>query len=130
MTVSRTSSFLAGIILVGVAAAFWVPESIGGPDVCQPGYARSMRLSAARYYPVAEEAYRRAGIPWSERRNHVLDHVRPICLGGTWDQANLQVQTKADAARKDKVEWRACRAYCRGEIGMDQARRMVSEWRK
>jgi hypothetical protein len=66
-------------------------------------------------------------VPWSERHTHVLDHVRPICLGGTWDQGNLQVQTTADAAAKDVVERQACREYCAGHLTLPEAERMVED---
>lgn len=126
----RISAILAGIALVGVVGAFWVPKTLGGPDVCRYGFARSQRLPAARYYPIAEEAYRRAGIPWSERKAHTLDHIVPLCLGGGWEQSNLQVQTKEDAALKDRVERYACRAYCAGELTMEDARRLVMGWKE
>ena len=126
---SRASSFLAGIVLVGAVAALWAPN-MAGPDICRYGYARSQRLGPAAYYPIAQEAYRRAGIPWVAREGHILDHKKPLCLGGTWDQSNLQIQTIADAAAKDVVERRACRSYCAGEITMEQAERMVEYWRE
>lgn len=126
---ARLSSLFAGIALIGVVGAFWVPDVMGGPDVCRPGFARAQRLPPARYYPIAEEAYRRAGVPWSERRSHTLDHIVPLCLGGGWEQSNLQVQTKEDAALKDRVERYACRAYCKGEITTEDARRLIENWR-
>lgn len=126
----HTSSFLAGLMLLGAVGAFWVPEVLGGPDVCRPGFARAQRLPPARYYPIAEEAYRRSGVPWSERGSHTLDHIVPLCLGGGWEQSNLQVQTREEAALKDRVERYACRAYCKGEITMEDARRLVIGWKE
>lgn len=102
MTVSRTTSFLAGFALVGALGAAVIAGSHEEADICRPGYARSQRLPASAYYPIAEEAYRRAGIPWEERHTHILDHIVPLCLGGTWDQANLQIQTIEAAAAKDR----------------------------
>ncbi len=122
MTVSRTTSFLAGFALVGALGAAVVAGSPEGADICRPGFARSQRLSASAYYPIAEEAYRRAGIPWPERHTHILDHIRPLCLGGTWEQSNLQIQTTLAAAAKDRIEVATCRAYCEGLISMDEAR--------
>lgn len=136
----RASSVLAGMVLAGALGALWLPDRLAGYDgprmaqsasaaaaddlratICAPGYARSQRLPPERYYPIAEEAYRRAGIPWSQRRGHILDHLVPLCLGGTWDQSNLQVQTIAAAAEKDRLEVATCKAYCAGEIDYGEA---------
>lgn len=90
MTVSRATSFLAGFALVGALGAAVIAGSPEGADMCRPGYARSMRLPASAYYPIAEEAYRRAGIPWSERHTHVLDHVVGTCSAYCAGEITLQ----------------------------------------
>lgn len=51
------------------------------------------------------------------------------CLGGTWDQSNLQIQTIADAAEKDRLEWRACREVCNGKLSIGAARSWFTDWR-
>jgi hypothetical protein len=40
---------------------------------------------------------------------YVVDHIWPICAGGCDVVENMQWQTKVDAAKKDKLEWRMCR---------------------
>ena len=130
MTAGRTASFLAGVVAIGAVAALWVPERVAGAEMCHPGYSRSQRLPPSQYYPIAQAAYARAGIPWSEREGLRLDHRIPLCLGGTWDQSNLQIQTIADAAAKDVMEVRACRAYCAGQVTMPEALKMVEHWRE
>ena len=130
MTAGRTASFLAGVVAIGAVAALWVPERVAGASLCHPGYSRSQRLPPSQYYPIAKEAYRLAGIPWSEREGLRLDHRIPLCLGGTWDQSNLQIQTIADAAAKDRVEAHACRLYCSGQITIDDAEWLIGNWRR
>lgn len=41
---------------------------------------------------------------------YIKDHIRPLCAGGADSVDNLQWQSKADAAAKDKLEWAECRA--------------------
>jgi hypothetical protein len=41
---------------------------------------------------------------------YIVDHVRPLCVGGPDTPANMAWQTAADARRKDVLERRECRA--------------------
>lgn len=40
---------------------------------------------------------------------YVVDHIKPLCLGGADRPANMQWQTAAAGHAKDKLEWAACR---------------------
>jgi hypothetical protein len=51
-----------------------------------------------------------------------LDHVVPRCLDGPNDLSNLQLQPWPEAEEKDHREAETCRAYCNGEISLEQAR--------
>jgi hypothetical protein len=51
-----------------------------------------------------KEVVRRAGIPWSQRHNYIVDHKVALENGGTNDISNLQLQTKEAAKAKDKQE--------------------------
>jgi hypothetical protein len=42
-------------------------------------------------------------------KGYVIDHVKPLACGGADAPSNMQWQTEAEAARKDKVERRGCR---------------------
>jgi len=53
---------------------------------------------------VKKEVFQRAGIPWSQRHNYVVDHIVALENGGTNDISNLQIQTKEAARAKDKQE--------------------------
>ena len=48
--------------------------------------------------------FKQAGIPKSERKNYVVDHRVALENGGSNNISNLQVQSKADAKAKDKLE--------------------------
>lgn len=41
---------------------------------------------------------------------YIKDHIVPLCAGGADAVDNLQWQTEADAAAKDRREWAQCRA--------------------
>ena len=41
---------------------------------------------------------------------YVIDHVKPLCVGGPDRPSHMQWQTVFDAKRKDRVEAEACRA--------------------
>jgi hypothetical protein len=60
----------------------------------------------------------------------VRDHRTPLALGGPDTADNVQYQTPADAAAKDRVEWSAIEAYCRGELSLEGARALVRDWRR
>ena len=51
-----------------------------------------------------DKVYDKAGIPKQERKNYVIDHKVPLELGGSNAPSNLQPQTKAQGASKDKWE--------------------------
>src|SRR5690242_2628051 len=118
LRVGRISSLIAGLVAAGTVAALFAinPLAAPGDDICRPGYAREHRLPPAQYYPIAEAAFARAGIPWAERRGYRLDHILPLELGGGWEPGNLQIQTIADAAAKDQLENRAHRMVCAGAV--------------
>jgi hypothetical protein len=68
-------------------------------------------------------------IPEDQIHNYVLDHVQPLCLGGSNDRSNLRLQPLAEAQRKDREERRLCTAVARGLIPLETARKRMEEWR-
>lgn len=122
---TRSASVIAGLALAGAIAGALLYDGTRADElstICAPGYARARRaIPLSDYYRISQEAYRRAGIPWPNRHGYILDHRVPLCLGGTWDQSNLQIQTIADAAEKDRLEWRACREVCNGQLSIGAA---------
>jgi hypothetical protein len=47
---------------------------------------------------------------------YVLDHIRPLCAGGSDTVANLQWQTTEEAKKKDQIKHAECRALRRAKI--------------
>ena len=104
-------------------------QAIAGADqdiertrICHSGFARAGRPSEAEWQRLKAAAMARAGLPWSEHNDFELDHIVPRCLDGSNDLSNLQLQPWPEAAEKDRREPATCRAYCNGEISLEQAR--------
>jgi hypothetical protein len=87
-------------------------------DVCTPGYSQRHRHVTLQ---TKRRVYRKAGVPWGTR-GYVVDHREPVCLGGSNDLANLQLQTVAESRVKDRLERQTCRDYCAGGITLEEAR--------
>jgi hypothetical protein len=64
--------------------------------------------------------------PGTEMRDFELDHCRPLCLGGSNDRANLQLQPWPEARRKDDDEVAMCKAVSRGEMTQEAAADMLA----
>jgi hypothetical protein len=68
-------------------------------------------------------------VPWAERSAYEVDHLVPLCLGGSNELANLWPERSH--AEKDRVEARLCRRVCAGEVSLDWAQRvMMIDWRQ
>lgn len=118
------------LVPIVTVAALCTASSLayGADPICAPGYARSQRLPPAEYYPLAQRVFARDGVPWSDRHNWTLDHVTPLCAGGTNAEANLQLQRPADAKIKDRLEWEACRRICNGRVSLTEAQGWFKNW--
>ena len=81
--------------------------------------------------PAAESAaIKRSMLPPGERiGDYELDHIVPLCLCGSNDRANLQLQRWDEARRKDEWEIELCRAVDRGLMTREEATRRIREWR-
>lgn len=82
--------------------------------MCVPGYARSMRLNPAS--AVYRELLRAAEARQGPRNGRVLDHRVPLCAGGANSAANVWLQDRDEALRKDRIEVSVCRQICLGAI--------------
>lgn len=61
-------------------------------------------------------------------QDYELDHVVPLCMGGSNDRSNLQLQLWPDARRKDADEARLCHAIDHG-YPLEKARQEMRDWR-
>jgi hypothetical protein len=63
----------------------------------------SARQEFKHEHPCPANGHRRGACP-----GYVIDHVKPMACGGADAPSNMQWQTRADAAAKDKWERREC----------------------
>ena len=115
-----------GIILATLVLAFTASGALAQlPDVCVPGYSRSHRMPESE-----SQAIKRSMLPPDGRMgDYELDHIVPICLGGSNDRNNLQLQPWSEARAKDDLEVAACRAVCQGRLPLAEARTWFTDWR-
>ena len=67
---------------------------------------------------------------WADHTRVVLDHVVPRQLAGADVIANLQVQTRAEAHTKDRIELKLHRMVCDGQILLKTAQDEIrTDWR-
>ena len=64
--------------------------------------------------------------PGGQMRDYELDHCRPLCLGGSNDRSNLQLQPWPEARQKDEDEVAMCKAVSRGELSQQAAAEMLA----
>jgi hypothetical protein len=61
--------------------------------------------------------------------DYELDHIVPLCLCGSNDLSNLQLQPWPEARRKDDLEWELCQAVDAGRLTREEAVRRIRAWR-
>jgi hypothetical protein len=79
---------------------------------------------------------KRDGLPPGPHPNYELDHIVPVCLGGSDDDANIKVQPRRsiepiwNAERKDILENFLCQMVRNGVIGQFTAQHEIAtDWR-
>lgn len=71
----------------------------------------------------------RYGVPWARRGTVEIDHLVPLCLGGSNDLTNIWAEPLSAAKRKDVVEKRLCSALRAGKIRQAVAVEQMRGWR-
>ena len=79
-------------------------------------------------YEEKKTLFDRAGIPRSQWHNYIVDHRVPLELGGSNDLSNLQIQDKATAHRKDKVENYLASRVRTGQMSLADAQASIQHW--
>ncbi len=145
-THSRLKPLLAALAIL-VAAVSWPafaePPILPNPDltpgntfpvsrndVCVPGYAHKVRDVP---WDEKREVFRRYGVPLAEHREYEVDHLIPLCLGGSNSIRNLWPQSRTtqpwNAYRKDKLEYHLWKLVCDGQADLADAQRQIaSNW--
>jgi hypothetical protein len=79
-------------------------------------------------YEEKKTLFDRAGIPKSQWHNYIVDHRTPLELGGSNDLSNLQIQDKATAHRKDRVENYLASKVRTGQMSLSEAQAEIQHW--
>lgn len=153
----RLSSLFAGVVLVGAAAALFVPDALsGGPgevpdpaltpglvastsaaEVCSiyasyppQTYSQAHRQTTREMKEKVAEEYHLSRSQWHSVE---FDHRVSLCLGGADDVRNLWPQSLSgpwNAHDKDRLETELCRRVCHGTMALDQAQSvLLGDWR-
>jgi hypothetical protein len=67
--------------------------------------------------------------PGHTMSEYELDHIIPLCLGGSNNSSNLQLQPWAEAKKKDELEILSCKMVRAGRLNIDAARSLFTNWR-
>ena len=138
------SKLLAIILLAGLAApgfAFEIrpnPNMTGGSvridghDVhatCGQSRAHRGPMSHAR----RDQILTRYGLPSGDHPDYEIDHLIPLCLGGSDDPSNLwpeprrTIEPKWNAEAKDRLERRICDLVCSGQLEIGTAQEAIAK---
>jgi hypothetical protein len=140
--VSTISKSLAIFLLAGVLAApalaFDVrpnPNLTGGSvrldghdahSACGQSNAHRGPMTHAR----RDEILTRYGLPPGDHPDYEIDHLIPLCLGGSDDTSNLwaeprrSIDPKWNAEAKDRLERLVCDMVCNGQLDIGTPRRL------
>jgi hypothetical protein len=99
------------------------PETIH-QTVCVSGYTATIRPPGSYTARIKRQLlHGRPAKAWT------LDHTIPLEIGGAPGWPNLQLQTKADAKAKDRLEDQLRAAVCAGRVGLREAQERMESWR-
>lgn len=88
---------VAAIFVIGLLSVILTPPADAGER------SRSARAEFVKANPCPVHGKRSGACP-----GYVVDHVQPLACGGVDHPDNMQWQTKADAAAKDRLERKGC----------------------
>jgi len=120
---------IAGALLIG--GAVYAQTFQGNGPMCAAGQypadlgekrltCISERMPYANSHAIKLEmmAHQHPGEPLSA---YELDHIIPLCLGGSNDRSNLQIQPIDEARAKDDLEAQACHEVKTGRVPLATA---------
>jgi hypothetical protein len=132
---------LAGVIMVAPAMAVevWPDPDLTGGSVRIDGHDRLATCGHAKEHRGLMNAARRDeiltkyGLPPGTHPEYEIDHLIPLCLGGSDDPSNLWPQMRRslepewNAEAKDRLERRICDMVCAGQLDLATAQQEIAE---
>ena len=134
---------------VAIVGAIAAPASAAGvlPDkdstegaVRKDGHDRVLVCGAAKKHrgPLtrerSDEVLLRYGLPTGPHPDYEIDHLIPLCLGGSddfinlWPQPRRSIEPIWNAEAKDRLERRLCDMVCYGQIDISTAQEEIAEY--
>jgi len=134
-------AILIGLLAIGPVGAFEnLPDkNLTGGSVrsgdrdaaCGHAKENRGRMNAGR----RDEILRRYGLPPGMHPDYEIDHLIPLCLGGSDDPSNLWAQPRRsieetwNAEAKDRLERLMCNMVCDGQIDIGTAQEaFATDW--
>ena len=147
MKTNRARSSIAALTLTGgvgaAALALLSAPSLADParnpevtqatindTICARGYTYTVRPSWYDSAKLKQQLLKARGESWIDAPKYQLDHIVPLCLGGSpTDPSNLQLEPLEEAYRKDRVEIQAMRCVCAGKVSLEEAQHdLATDW--
>jgi len=109
-----------------------VTQATIAETICAPGYTYTVRPSWYESAKLKLQLLTARGEAWISAPKYQLDHIIPLCLGGSpTDPSNLQLEPIDEAYRKDRVEIQAMRCVCVGKVTLSEAQHdLATDWCK
>jgi hypothetical protein len=124
---TKTAGCIDGVLPDGDCTPGAVFEGVTAEQICQAGYAKSVRN-----VPDSEKTavYKEYGILTHKTGEYEVDHLVSLELGGSNEIANLWPEAAVPTPgfhEKDKVENYLHDQVCQGKISLNQAQTEISE---
>lgn len=134
----RTSIFLVSIILSSAVYSFTIiPElTITPGKLCDRPieYRYPAKIAYCKRdvtYNTKKEVFTEYGIDMADpefiREDYKIDHLIPLCVGGSNDQKNLWPQHKSSYGKTDFLEAELCKQMAQGNLSQKEAIDLVIE---
>jgi hypothetical protein len=138
-------------LLASLASPAWADSTIVPDPVLTPGQARTANIGEICSTPTSrvrhwarerdDRIMAEYGLPGGRHPDFEIDHLIPLCLGGTDDDANLwpeprrSIESTWNAERKDEFQARMSSLACSGELDVATAQKEIADnwtdaWRK
>lgn len=114
--------------LIGLGVGYYIGHANADQLSCAPTIRTSYAQSHEIKLDMVAEQNARTGT-FHTLGEYELDHIVPLCMGGSNDRSNLQLQTWDDAKRKDIDEVALCQMVRSGVLSCQEAQQTMQTWK-
>lgn len=119
-----------GMILLGTCASAEFRHQLPAQDAQENQRSINRCAPTPRMSYEQSHAIKQQMVPFGHTlREYELDHIVPLCMGGTNERSNLHLQLWADARRKDEDEIALCQMVREGILTCADAQETMREWK-